>query len=291
MNCRKVIPLLLSYLDGEVGSAERQAIQEHLAVCPSCRAETEALATTGTELRQALGTMAEDVRPGSRAWANIRERLLSEEPGSTADQAPAGPGARSRLRRLICGQPAWAKALASTAALAMILWLAATVLGLPGNHVEALAERIAVEDPGTQVLLAESGFVAGHGLNIVVTRSGQSDICFVQFVDASANVLVSTVTVDVNQQTVTEIGVGEHRVEYVSQSATFVRISTDEALDAARTDGRVSDILNEGATVGAISFLTSPGQEIVALELSMPGKVWLVKMDWLQKTVIDVFER
>jgi hypothetical protein len=74
MDCKSISGLLAAYLDGEVTPEEREQIEAHLAACPQCREELEALATTRKGLRQVLKEAAAGVAPQAESWERIKQR-------------------------------------------------------------------------------------------------------------------------------------------------------------------------------------------------------------------------
>lgn len=74
MNCKDVDKLLTAYLEGEATPEEREGIEVHLTTCTRCRDELEALATSRSQLRQALKLMASRVSPPSRSWDWVRQK-------------------------------------------------------------------------------------------------------------------------------------------------------------------------------------------------------------------------
>ena len=55
MTCKEIIDFLNGYVDGEIAPAERAAFEQHLAVCPSCRAYLESYKRTIAMARGAFG--------------------------------------------------------------------------------------------------------------------------------------------------------------------------------------------------------------------------------------------
>ena len=51
MQCDIARDLVGAYVDGELSGAERQAMAEHIASCPTCAAEADALRRVGEQLR------------------------------------------------------------------------------------------------------------------------------------------------------------------------------------------------------------------------------------------------
>lgn len=68
ISCSDAVRQLWSYLDGAVGVADRQAIEEHLDVCKRCCGEAE----FASELRSFLTTHAGEELPPA-----TKDRLLT----------------------------------------------------------------------------------------------------------------------------------------------------------------------------------------------------------------------
>lgn len=71
--CADALVLLMGLIDGELPSREARRVEDHLAVCPSCRAEYAAYRRLG----EAADTLAsEDVAMNAEhAWERIYDRL------------------------------------------------------------------------------------------------------------------------------------------------------------------------------------------------------------------------
>jgi hypothetical protein len=88
MKCEEARERLDDYVDGALPEAEFQEVELHVAGCPACRAEEEALRKL---LAQASG-MPREMQPARDLWSGIRERiatpgkvsprLRSERPGT-----------------------------------------------------------------------------------------------------------------------------------------------------------------------------------------------------------------
>ena len=63
MNCDEIREKLIDYPDGVPDPGELEALEEHLAVCPSCREEREALANAYTQICQVMETAAAGASP------------------------------------------------------------------------------------------------------------------------------------------------------------------------------------------------------------------------------------
>jgi hypothetical protein len=71
MNCRELCKQIPSYMDGEVSPSEKALIQAHLADCPGCQNEFEALAVLRKDLRHHLKVQAASVAPLPQAWTEL----------------------------------------------------------------------------------------------------------------------------------------------------------------------------------------------------------------------------
>ena len=68
--------LLTRWLGGELAADERVAVEAHLAACPGCRGEADALTAVWQELAQA----APPAGPGS-VWPAVQARIFAPRPG------------------------------------------------------------------------------------------------------------------------------------------------------------------------------------------------------------------
>ena len=75
MKCREARDLLVALSNDEVTRSERLLTQAHLAGCPACRAEFEALAEVRRRLTVGLKTRAAAAAPSPQAWSGIQGRL------------------------------------------------------------------------------------------------------------------------------------------------------------------------------------------------------------------------
>lgn len=73
LDCTTVRQELSAYIDDELPSAERQEIEQHLAVCPSCFAEYIQLQATSAILRS-----LKEIEPPPGFKDRVKERLLKE---------------------------------------------------------------------------------------------------------------------------------------------------------------------------------------------------------------------
>ncbi|MDX2193643.1 MAG: zf-HC2 domain-containing protein [Gemmatimonadales bacterium] len=81
--CREVLAELSAYLDGELPSARREALEAHLHACDTCTRFGGRVAGVVTALRASLRDEAADAAAVTRALARWRD-------GGTARLAPPG---------------------------------------------------------------------------------------------------------------------------------------------------------------------------------------------------------
>lgn len=101
---------LSAYLDGELGTAERRAVDAHLRTCPICRRDLADL----ERVKTLVGALPE-VEPPAGLFATVRTRL--ERPAPVL--SPLGDWLRTAFRR-----PAVAAAAAALAVLLIALPMA-----------------------------------------------------------------------------------------------------------------------------------------------------------------------
>ena len=75
MKCKQVQEWLLAYLDGEVTPGQRSQIEAHLAQCPDCAAERDALAALKAELSATMQAAADQIQLPAAAEARIVSHL------------------------------------------------------------------------------------------------------------------------------------------------------------------------------------------------------------------------
>jgi hypothetical protein len=90
---------LLAYIDGELPTAERSALESHLATCDACGVELDELRRIGAELRSALaGTdMVAGIAPALQAFSERRAALVGA-PAAANDFDARRTAAGSSLR-------------------------------------------------------------------------------------------------------------------------------------------------------------------------------------------------
>jgi Ca-activated chloride channel family protein len=78
MNCEQTKEWLLAYLDGQVNERQRAEIEAHLAGCPACAAEREALAALRADLSATVGAAGAAIQLPPAAETRIAQRLEAE---------------------------------------------------------------------------------------------------------------------------------------------------------------------------------------------------------------------
>ena len=89
MECNNVREELVAYIDGELSSMGKHAIEAHLAGCKECAAEHNKLTTTIESTHKVRG-----IQPAGDWWERLRKRLYTPDssPVSTvADPNVQGP--------------------------------------------------------------------------------------------------------------------------------------------------------------------------------------------------------
>src|SRR5579863_3677279 len=116
--CASLAAYLVLAADDELSTDESRVVEQHLAVCPACRAQWTAFARTDRRLLECRAELNELTRPDPA----VRARLVSEL--SKPEQ--------NRWARWLPGQGRWRWAVASLAGLSLAALVAWTILA-PGN--------------------------------------------------------------------------------------------------------------------------------------------------------------
>jgi len=78
MRCKRFGKLLAGYLDNELTTEEKMAVENHLTICPNCREELEGLALVQRDLSEALRLRSEEVSPSARVWEKVRDNISKD---------------------------------------------------------------------------------------------------------------------------------------------------------------------------------------------------------------------
>jgi anti-sigma factor RsiW len=91
-DCSDVRPRIDDYVDGSLGPPEMARLEEHLAGCPTCRAEVEAI----RDLLADTSRLPKSMLPARDLWGGIEARL-----GAPAAAPAGGPPLRLRVHPLV----------------------------------------------------------------------------------------------------------------------------------------------------------------------------------------------
>ena len=288
MDCKDLNELFTAYLDDEVAPEEREQIQAHLTTCPRCRKELEALAATQKDLRQALKVTAARAAPSPQAWARIRQRLEVEEQRRITIWGVAKSrfeGVKDVMTRsLVLRQPVWRTALAGVLAIALIAGLAIALPSLTRQSSEALAADIAQNSPevwaalgGEEVTVKVIKLVDGKGTVLCIGELG-----------------IVTAEVDLKTKGVTEVVL----------MPELTGADEQRAIDIAKADPRVKELLDKGASIGRVSPIYSFGtrmnveigqteefsETIARVAIELGEKNWAAEVDLAEGRVVRLVE-
>ena len=289
MNCKDISELFAAYLDNELTPEEREQIEAHLSTCPHCQEELEAIAATQGQLRQVLKAAAGQAAPSPQAWVGIKQRLAVEErPRVTVwglAKSKLGGGKDIVMKGLVSRQPVWKTAMISVLAVALIAGLSLGLLLHDGQSAEALAEGIAEKDP--QVQLALGGEVKA--------------VKVVRIVDDKGIVICEG---EMGQLVTAEVDLEAEKVIEVVTMPELTEADEQEAVNIAKADPRVQELLDQGATIGNVSPMYSFGMRVnsetgeieefsgalVRVEIELGDKIWVANVDLAEGKVVRLIE-
>jgi anti-sigma factor RsiW len=133
MNCSECRLALHAHLDDELEVVNARAVEEHVAGCAACTAESAALRALGERLRAHAERPAPPAGFEERLRASLRASLR-EDPGDGAAPPAARPVRRIRLARFV---PLAAAAL-------LLAWFAGFQAGRPGARERSLDQLVAL---------------------------------------------------------------------------------------------------------------------------------------------------
>jgi outer membrane lipoprotein-sorting protein len=113
MNCAESKELLVVYLEGLLEGAEKQAVEEHLSTCETCRTELQGLQTLQQRLVRNGTTLA-----GTNLEDEVMNRIIREQSVRLKSARQAGVGLR--LRRLLMKSTMAKLAVAAVVVLAVV---------------------------------------------------------------------------------------------------------------------------------------------------------------------------
>lgn len=260
MNCRDLEVLLSAYADGELSKTQREFIEEHLSRCAGCRETLAEFEATGCQL-SSLREVPEE--------SDIRTATLSK--------------IRAINVRTQKDSQWWLRPVATAAAIAavIVVLLAAQPWGI--KSPEALATSIVRNSPEVQAALDGKEIK-----EVEVTTS---------VVDEEGNVLMMLVRTE-ERAVATRVDLDTRRVTEVVRVNVpdFQPGDEQKALDIARADPRVRDLLTQGGIIGEVRLshsldiyqFTGPeevakkegeARPIATVFIDVKGKVWHATVD------------
>ena len=210
---------------------------------------------------------------------------------------PERIGAKAREgATTLCKCPFYQKAIAGIALVVLIVGIHMVVHFLIEPSSVSLAEEIAMEDPGLRVVLAEEGFLDLNDLDRMVAKSGEESIHQVILVDPLNHHPVAVATVDMSMDTVTAISLTQTTQEYdqiihpTGERGSSAMETVEYALELARSDPRVSDLLDDGARVFGQSHLIHSQGETVIMKLQLRKSEWFLGVALPGGEILGLYE-
>lgn len=285
MNCKDIDKLLSAYLDSEVPPEEREQIEAHLSACPHCRKELEALASTQNQLRRAFKVRASGAVPSAQAWVGIKRRLAVEEcPRVTTwgmAKSKVKGGRDIMVRGLVSRQPVWKTAVAGVLAVALIAGL-----------------TIAIPSLNSQSAYAQAAEIARNSLQVQAAL-GDGEVEVVKVIDLVNDKGTVICRGETGQLVIAEVDLGVEKVTLVVPMPELTEAEEQEAVNIAKADPRVQELLYQGATVVKVSPMYSFGARIsletgeveefsgtlARVEIELGEKSWAASVDLNEKEV------
>jgi len=260
MNCRDLEELLSAYADGELSRTQREFIEGHLADCADCRA-----------------TLADFVAAGRRL-SSLRE-------------VPAGPDLKEATMLKIRATSAssgksfrrWLRPVTATVAIVAVIAVLLVTQPWGMKSPEAMAASIVRNSPEVQAALNGEEIKEVEVTTSVVDDEGNVLMMLVKTEERA----VAT-RVDLETKQVTEIV----RVNVPD----FQPGDNQKALDIARADSRVQELLSQGGVIGEVHLgrsidieqVTGPDGVVndgwtvtptASLSIDLEGKQWNITID------------
>ena len=234
MDCKETNELFTAYLDGEVTPKEYEQMQQHLAVCPLCREELDALSLTQAKLRQTLGVAAQSVERSAKAWGKIRQGIETDSRIPMKEgQGPAEASFGSWLTNLFTRRPVWKPMALGALAIIIVVGLVVALPPMFGKDTEALAMDIALNSPEVINALNDDTVAS-----VRVTES-TGDIVTVEVTGINGTHL--DVTVDLSTKTVMEIRIGP--------AQNFTDDEVETVISILQSDDTIKALLEQGAVI------------------------------------------
>jgi len=188
------------------------------------------------------------------------------------------------IRGLVSRQPVWKTAVVSILALALVLGLSLTVPSLSTDSAYAQAAEIAQNSPQVRAALGDGDVQVVKVIKVVDDKG--TVIC-------QGEIGVVTAEVDLKTKEVTVVSMPE-----------LTEADEAEAINIAKADPRVKDLLDQGATISMVSPMYSFGtrvnpetaeieefsEELVRVETTLGETIWVAHVDLAEGKVVRLRE-
>ena len=189
------------------------------------------------------------------------------------------------IRGLVSRQPVWKPVLASALAIALIIGLTVGLSSLNGQSSEALAAEIAENSPQVKAALGDEEVQVVKVIMIVDDKG--TVIC-------QGELGIITAEVDLKTKVVTE----------VVPMPELTEEEKEEAINIARADPKVQELLDKGASIGKVSPMFFFGarvneetgeieefeETLVRVEITLGETIWIAHVDLAEGRVVRLRE-
>ena len=188
------------------------------------------------------------------------------------------------IRGLVSRQPVWKTAVVSILALALVVGLSLTIPSLSTESVYAQAADIAQNSPQVRAALGDGEVQVVKVIKVVDNKG--TVIC-------QGELGVITTEVDLETKEVTVVSMPE-----------LTEAGEEEAVDIAKADPRVQELLDKGASIGKVSPMYSFGtrvnpetgeieefsEELARVEITLGETIWIAHVDLANEEVVRLRE-
>jgi len=188
-------------------------------------------------------------------------------------------------RSLVLRQPAWRFVTVTALAVALVTALVVTLPSLTGQSVQALAADIAQNSPEVRAALG------GGEVQVVKV---------IKVVDGNGTVIAEGKL----GRIVAEVDLKKKMVTEVVTLSEFTTADKQKAIDIARADSRVKELLDKGASIGNVSSMYSFGarmnaetgeteeflETLVRVAIELGEKSWAAYVDLTEENVVRLEE-
>jgi len=196
------------------------------------------------------------------------------------------------IRGLVSRQPVWKTAVVSMLTLALVVGLSLTIPSLSTKSAYAQAADIAQNSPQVQAALGEEEIEVVKVIKLVDDKG--TVMC-----EGTMGRLI-TAEVDLESQEVTEVKVAIEIVDMPELSEA----DEQEAINIARADPGVKELLDQGASIGMVFPMYSFGMRtdmetgeteefsgmLVRVAIELGEKRWLAHVDLVEGKVVRLIE-